>query len=142
MADVSDPKLQELYQDVRSDGSPTNWCTFGYEGNNKIVAQGSGNGDFNEFLGSLDDGQCQYGFVRFITGNEESKRAKFALIAWVGPNASILKKARVSVHKANVKEIVRDFAAEFLFDDRSEIDADAVKQKIVKAGGANYSGNS
>lgn len=48
-----------------------------------------------------------YGYVRFETGDEMSRRAKFAFITWIGPNVSPLKKAKVSTDKAFVKEIVR-----------------------------------
>ena len=46
-----------------------------------------------------------YGYVRFETGDEMSRRAKFALITWIGPNVSPLKKAKVSTDKAFVKRI-------------------------------------
>ncbi len=47
-----------------------------------------------------------YGFVRFETGDEMSKRAKFALITWVGASVGALKKAKVSTDKAFVKEVI------------------------------------
>lgn len=45
-----------------------------------------------------------YGYVRLETGDEMSKRAKFALITWIGPSVSALKKAKVSTDKAFLKE--------------------------------------
>lgn len=53
------------------------------------------------------DDERVYGFVRFETGDELSRRAKFALITWVGPKTSVLKKAKVSTDKAFVKEIIQ-----------------------------------
>jgi len=44
--------------------------------------------------------------VRIETGDELSKRAKFALITWVGERVSPLKKAKVSTDKADVKRII------------------------------------
>lgn len=46
-----------------------------------------------------------YGFVRFETGDEMSRRAKFAFITWIGPSVGVLKKASVSTDKAFVKEV-------------------------------------
>ena len=43
----------------------------------------------------------------FETGDEMSRRAKFAFITWIGPGVSPLKKAKVSTDKAFVKEICR-----------------------------------
>ena len=46
-----------------------------------------------------------FGYLRFETGDEMSRRAKFALITWIGPAVGALKKAAVSTDKAFVKEI-------------------------------------
>lgn len=47
-----------------------------------------------------------YGYVRFETGDEMSRRAKFAFITWIGASVSPLKKAKVSTDKAFVKQII------------------------------------
>ncbi len=52
------------------------------------------------------DDQRIYAYVRFETGDEMSRRAKFAFITWIGPTVSPLKKAKVSTDKAFVKEII------------------------------------
>ena len=137
MVDVSDPALAQAYQDVRSDSNPTTWAVFGYSGN-KIVLEGSGSGDFAEFSSHFDDSKAQYGFVRVTTGDSESKRAKFVFVAWVGTGVSPLARARVSVHKANVKQVCRDYAAEVHAESREELDEQKVMDKVIKAGGANY----
>jgi len=41
-----------------------------------------------------------------FTGDELSKRAKFAFVTWIGVNVNALKRARVSIDKALVKEVV------------------------------------
>ena len=46
-----------------------------------------------------------YGYVRVETGDEMSRRAKFAFISWIGKNVSALKKAKVSTDKGFVKQI-------------------------------------
>ena len=43
--------------------------------------------------------------MRFETGDEMSRRAKFAFITWIGPSVGVLKKARVSTDKAFVKAV-------------------------------------
>lgn len=52
------------------------------------------------------DDQRAYAYVRFETGDEMSRRKKFAFITWIGPSVSPLKKAKVSTDKAFVKKIV------------------------------------
>ena len=53
------------------------------------------------------DDERVYAYVRFETGDEMSRRKKFAFITWIGPSVSPLKKAKVSTDKAFVKDIVR-----------------------------------
>ena len=48
-----------------------------------------------------------YGFVRIETGDELSKRAKFAFITWIGESVSSMQKAKVSTDKASVKQVVQ-----------------------------------
>ena len=36
-----------------------------------------------------------------------SKRTKFALLIWLGPDVSVLKKARMSTDRALVKQIIQ-----------------------------------
>ena len=43
----------------------------------------------------------------FQTGDEMSKRAKFVLVTWVGPNVSVMKKAKMSTDKALMKDVIQ-----------------------------------
>lgn len=52
------------------------------------------------------DDERVYGYVRFETGDELSRRAKFAFITWIGPSVGVLKKAKVSTDKAFMKEVM------------------------------------
>ena len=36
-----------------------------------------------------------------------SKRAKFVLVTWVGPNVSVMKKAKMSTDKALLKDVIQ-----------------------------------
>jgi len=138
MVDVSDPALGQAYNDVRNDKVATTWCVFTYQGEKRITLQASGQGDWEEFTSNFTDDACQFGFVRVTSGDEESKRAKFVFISWVGVKVSALKRAKVSVHKANIKEVIRDYAAEIHAEDRADIEHAKVMAIVVKAGGANY----
>lgn len=40
------------------------------------------------------------------TGDEMSKRAKFALVTWVGNDVNPLKRAKISIDKALVKDVL------------------------------------
>eukprot|EP01119_Soliformovum_irregulare_P015231 TRINITY_DN4261_c0_g2_i1.p1 TRINITY_DN4261_c0_g2~~TRINITY_DN4261_c0_g2_i1.p1 ORF type:complete len:147 (-),score=39.13 TRINITY_DN4261_c0_g2_i1:142-582(-) len=141
MCDVSDPAIAESYNDVRDDKSETNWALYGYEGNNKLVFVEKGAGGIAELKEKFNPDQAQYAFVRIISGDTESRRAKFVFISWCGENVSALKRAKMSVHKASVKTVVRDFAVEIHATTPEEVSEEEVNTKVRKAGGADYSGS-
>ena len=140
MVDVSDSAISQAYADVRNDNNPTTYAVFGYASNTKIGVQKTGQAGWSEFVSHFDDDQAQFGFIRVTTGDSESKRTKFVFVSWVGANVGALKKAKVSVHKASVKEVVRDYAAEVHAESRDDLAEDLVMEKVKKAGGANYEG--
>mmetsp|Transcript_77612 Transcript_77612/g.122460 ORF Transcript_77612/g.122460 Transcript_77612/m.122460 type:complete len:141 (-) Transcript_77612:432-854(-) len=136
MASVDKAAMEKAYLEVRDDKVDTNWAVFKYE-DNTIVFEASGT-DYEEFLSKFGEGERAYGYVRIETGDELSKRAKFALITWVSETVPPLKKAKVSTDKASVKQTIQNFAAEIFTSHKEELQFDHVKQILVKAGGANY----
>jgi len=140
MVDVSDPAIAEAYKEVRTDSQPYNWAVFGYDGN-KIVFQEKGTGGIDELVAKFQDDQAQYAFLRVISGDSESKRTKFVFISWCGPNVGALKRAKMSVHKASVKTVVKDFAVEIHGETAADLSEEEITKRVRKAGGADYSGN-
>ena len=55
----------------------------------------------------MTENERVYGFVRIETGDELSKRAKFAFITWIGESVPALQKAKVSTDKAAVKQVIQ-----------------------------------
>eukprot|EP01133_Synstelium_polycarpum_P004282 gene4282-5000_t len=140
MANVSNPELSAVYEQIRSDANDTNWCVFGYEGNN-IVLQNQGTGGLSELAACFQDDQAQYAYLRVISGDSESKRAKFVFISWCGVGVGALKRAKMSVHKASVKTVIKAFSVETHAENQSELDEEELMTKVRKSGGADYSGN-
>ncbi|XP_029188227.1 coactosin-like protein [Acropora muricata] len=135
-ATVDKEAMTKAYLDVRDDKVDANWAVFKYKDTN-IVYTASGN-DYEEFKSHFSEGERVYGYVRVETGDELSKRAKFAFITWIGESVPALKKAKVSTDKATVKSVIQNFAAEILTGDPDELSYEHVKTVLVKAGGANY----
>ena len=130
----------DAYNAVRSDSDPTNWAYLKYTGSNSIGVGGTGAGGLNELASHFADNDAGYGYLRVTTGDNESKRAKFVLIAWCPDNAPIMRKAKVSVHKADVKAVFKEFALEVLASDRGDLNEEKITADVIKAGGANYMG--
>ena len=141
MCDVSDPAIEEAYLDVRSDTSETDWAVFGYNDAGAIEVQGTGSDGVDGMKAKFDDATSQYAYLRITSGDEESKRSKFVLVSWCGENVGALKRARMSVHKASIKEICKDFGVEMHFTDMDEVDSEEINTAVKKASGADYSGS-
>ncbi|KOB72066.1 Cyclic AMP-regulated protein [Operophtera brumata] len=63
---------------------------------------------------------------------------KFLFVTWVGPNVSVINRAKMSTDKAIIKEVISNFAVELQLENQSEIDIDQFKDALNRAGGANY----
>ena len=112
------------------------------DGKTNIDVAATGTGGADELKAALPEDTVAYGYLRVTTGDNESKRANFVFIAWVPDSSPIMLKAKQSVHKASVKQIYKEFAIELLASDLSEVDHDKIVASVVKAGGANYMGQS
>lgn len=136
MVVVNKEVIHPVYEEVRDDNNDTNWLVLKYT-DTEITLDSQGT-DYEEFKSKFQDDERAFGYVRLITGDEMSKRSKFALITWIGKNVKPLQKARVSTDKAFVKDVLRVFAIEVSVDDVSDITENKVREAVIKAGGANY----
>jgi len=133
---VDKKEISAAYDDVRSDNTETSWLLLEYDDKNiKLSRTGV---DYDELLSKFDETNRAYAYVRIMTGDELSRRAKFVLITWIGETVSPLKRARVSTDKTEVKSVVPNFGVEILSSDREEVSHEHVKERLIKAGGANY----
>lgn len=128
--------IRAAYEDVRSDNSPTEWAVFKFDGA-RIVCSARGS-DFTEFRTQFSDDERAFGYLRLQMGDEMSKRKKFMFMTWVGPNVSVINRAKMSTDKAIIKDIISNFAVELQLENQSEIDIDQFKDALNRAGGANY----
>jgi len=128
------------YNLVRQDGADVNWVLLKHESNTKIRAEAVGTGGLSEVIPHLTEKDTGFVYMRFQTGDAESKRAKFVLFSFCGPRAPIMRKAKMSVHKADVKQIFASSALEIHATEASDFDEAAVRASLVRAGGANYNG--
>merc|ERR1712065_85092 len=122
MVDVSDEAIEEAYHDVRNDETDTDWMVCGYTDNGKALElRGSGSGGLDEMAATFPEDQPMYGYLRVTVG------------------VKALKKAKMSVHKASFKELVREFAIEMHYTEPQEVDAAEIRARVIASGGANYS---
>ncbi|XP_072013913.1 coactosin-like protein [Amphiura filiformis] len=134
---INKEEMRAAYDEVRKDDSDITWAVFIYNDDNKITTGETGI-EYDEMLNQFADDARVFAYVRLITGDEMSKRAKFAFITWIGTSVSAMKRAKVSTDKAFVKQVMPEYGKEFLADDKSDVAKDVVLAELGKAGGANY----
>ncbi|KAJ7037904.1 ADF-like domain-containing protein [Mycena alexandri] len=143
MADVTDPAINDAYLDVRSDKSETNWLLLDYESDrsDKLQLTNTGTGGLSELRDVLDDSKASYAYVRVAYSNDkESTREKFILVVWIGPQCKVMRKAKISVHSADVKGALRVFSIEVAAREKDDLLEDPIVVRLRKAGGASYDG--
>ncbi|KAL9710331.1 hypothetical protein Ac2012v2_006630 [Leucoagaricus gongylophorus] len=143
MADVSDQAIAEAYNDVRDDKTQTNWLLVDYETerSDKLKLTGTGSGGLAELKNSLQDSNASFAYVRVKYSNDkESVREKFILVVWIGKTCKIMRKAKISVHTADVKKVLKAFSIEVPARDHDDLKEDPIVVKLRKAGGASYDG--
>ncbi|KAF7795662.1 hypothetical protein EIP86_006827 [Pleurotus ostreatoroseus] len=143
MADVSDSKIDEAYQDVRSDKTETNWLLLDYESDrsDKLQLTATGSGGLEELCQHLDESKASFAYARIRYSNDkESQREKFILITWIGQSCKVMRKAKISVHAADVKQVLRVFSIEVPAREKDDLKEEPIVIKLRKAGGASYDG--
>ncbi|KIP12109.1 hypothetical protein PHLGIDRAFT_113898 [Phlebiopsis gigantea 11061_1 CR5-6] len=143
MADVSDPKIDEAYQDVRSDKTDTSWLLLDYESDrsDKLQVTATGTGGLEELRERLEETKASFAYARVRYSNDkESQREKFILVVWIGPSCKVMRKAKISVHAADVKQVLRVFSVEVPAREKDDLKEDPIIIKLRKAGGASYDG--
>lgn len=137
--DFADPEeAHARLEDVRRDGTATNWLVFGHEGSkNTLTVLGSGGGGWDETVGFFVDDAivyCVLGVeVADEAGGSEYKTTKYVFISWVGPNVKPLAKARSSqVRVALYKhtKLFMQLAGEIQLLDRADLSETTIKQKL------------
>ncbi|KAF8183161.1 actin depolymerizing protein [Pholiota molesta] len=143
MADVNDPAIKEAYEEVRNDKSETNWLLLDYESDrsDKLTLTQTGTGGLAELTEVLDDARASYAYVRVSYSNDkESTREKFILVVWIGRDCKVMRKAKISVHSADVKNVLRVFSIEVPAREKDDLKEDPIIVRLRKAGGASYDG--
>uniref|UniRef100_A0A0B6Z764 Coactosin-like protein n=1 Tax=Arion vulgaris TaxID=1028688 RepID=A0A0B6Z764_9EUPU len=136
MTTIDKNSTLNAYDEVRADNSEIIWLTLKFSGQ-EIKLDKTGD-DFEEFVHQFTDDERIFGYVRVVTGDELSKRAKFVFITWIGKDVSPIKKAKAGVDKTLVKNIIKNYALEVMAEDHEDIKLEALKNLLAKVGGANY----
>ncbi|MDP2436304.1 MAG: hypothetical protein Q8P67_11210, partial [archaeon] len=129
--------IPEVVRDLRNDSSDTDWLLLEAKGSS-VVFQASGTGGFHEFIDNISDSKIQYGLLRLIQGDQESRRVKFVFVRWVGPGCSGILKAKANTLKSTVVAMLGQYHVEIFAEDESELTLERITEKLKAAAGADY----
>jgi len=129
--------IRDAYNQVMGDNNGVEWAAFKFNEENSLVVSGTGT-EFAEFKSQFGPDDRGFGYIKIQTGDEMSKRSRFALVTWVGSSVSVMKKAKMSTDKLLVKEIIQNLSVELQLESAHELNLDHLKAEVDKAGGARY----
>jgi hypothetical protein len=141
MSDVSDPAIKEAYDEVRADSSDINWLLITYEegsNNKKWCLHGKGSGGLTELKEKITDTFIGFGYLRVISGDDMSKRAKFVFIKYLSKGLKMNLKALINVHRGDVEKVLNQISIAVEAEGQDELTEEDINTRINKAGGAHY----
>mmetsp|Transcript_1495 Transcript_1495/g.3519 ORF Transcript_1495/g.3519 Transcript_1495/m.3519 type:complete len:166 (+) Transcript_1495:158-655(+) len=140
-ANTDNPALREAWHEVANKDTATNWCLLEFDGASKnMKVAGQGCGGLEELKSHLSDDAVAFGAFRVIGVDDRStttsRRPKFVFITWLGPNVSVLKKARVSIQRAQVMKVFDGIQIAYDIPDRDSFTKEEIIKLLCTAGGA------
>ncbi|GFZ46279.1 hypothetical protein JCM24511_04526 [Saitozyma sp. JCM 24511] len=141
MADVKDPKIAEAYEKVRDNKEDITWLLLDYQSDKSdtLTLTATGTGDLSDLTSHLQPQRASFAYAKVKYNNDEhSFREKFILVIWIGEEVKVMRRAKVSVHAADVKNVLRAYSIEVSASSAHDLKQDDVVQRLRRAGGANY----
>eukprot|EP01128_Nolandella_sp_AFSM9_P007351 TRINITY_DN39_c1_g1_i1.p1 TRINITY_DN39_c1_g1~~TRINITY_DN39_c1_g1_i1.p1 ORF type:complete len:520 (+),score=243.04 TRINITY_DN39_c1_g1_i1:73-1632(+) len=137
-ADIRDPAILETYLEMRDDNHSTKWMILGYKANSKNVLEvaAKGDGQWDEFVAAIPDSSC-FMYINYSFG--DSNRSKFVFLTYVPDTLGGMAKSRIVGHRPAIYKFIKYAQIQWDALDLADFTEEALKQKLLKAGGANYS---
>ncbi|KAI9293285.1 actin depolymerizing protein [Neoconidiobolus thromboides FSU 785] len=138
---IEDPKIKETYEEVRNDKSEINWMLLGFINDKADVLEvkATGSQGLEEFITHLEPTFAGFGFVRVPLRNDDySERTKFVFVVYCGTQVKIMRKAKLSIQKSQVQEVIKSFSIELNASEHKDLDPNDIIKSLKRAGGANY----
>jgi len=101
-------EIQAALGQVRKDSSRTDWVALSYAGPKaqKVSLLGHGEGGVEELMHHFKPDNVCYCLVRQTDQIDDSITVKFAFINWIGDNTPRMQKAKVSIHRGGVTNLI------------------------------------
>lgn len=81
----------------------------------------------------LSDDNASFAYVRISYSNDkESQREKFILVVWIGNQVKVMRKAKISVHSADVKAVLRQYSIEVAAKEKGDLEEEPIIIRLRK----------
>jgi hypothetical protein len=132
----TDAGVQTALKALRSaEKTGSAFVVLGYSNPNTLTVLAEGEGGLNEASASFPDDDCRYVLLKKEHKVEISKTVKFAFVDWTPVGMKPMRKATISTHKGQVKEIMKPFHVDLVASDKSELSDDLILEKIGMSSG-------
>jgi hypothetical protein len=140
MSDCSAPEIREAYDEVRNDNCETNWLLITYDpaNNKRWILHGKGSGGLAELKEAIGPNFLGYGYLRWSTGDESSRRTKFVIIKYLSKGLKMNVKAQMNLHRGDVEKVLNQVSIGLEAETLDELSDEEIETRIHKAGGAHY----
>lgn len=134
-----DQSIIDGIKKVRNDNDPTKWVIGSYKDDDiskpvELIA--SGEGDCTEMKAHFTPEKICYALIRVIDVYENINTVKFVFIYWLGSKVSVMKKAKISVHKGKVNEMFSNYHVDFMISSLNEISNEIIMRKVSQCSGS------
>jgi len=133
---------QEVWAQVRDDGSAMNWVNLSYDGKDlkTMTVASKGYGGLDEFKASLAEDQILFGGLRVKAiddrGTVKSVRSKFIFVSWIGPRVKPVARAQVSTHKDAFEKVLSGCHISVGVSDPSDLNPKDLERTLQSSTGA------
>lgn len=129
--DTSDPSVQSIIDQLRSDSDPTNWILLKVVGTT-LAVQSAGSGGLTELSTALVDDDVLYGALRC----EVDGKVRFYHVFFVGTAVGAMKKGKASMYKSAVFSMIDAHGELTCTGGLEEYSQDLILSNIAKLAGS------
>lgn len=133
--DLSDPEVEEAWQQVSRDDNDTDWAVFKVGHDMKLKVVETGDDGLEGLVDELDESQVMFGFVQAVMPDG---RPKFASIEFMGANAPNAIKSKAASFRRQLDDFFGSVHLKLTAREADELDVDELMEKLTKSGGASY----
>jgi hypothetical protein len=131
---VNDGSVEKALKSFRA-AEGDSFLVLGYADKSSLSVVAEGKGSLEEAKSSLPNNECRYVLIKKDLKVEMAKTVKFALVDWTPQGIPPLKRALLTTHKGQLKELLGSVHVTMPAGDEKDLDESALMAKIGDSAG-------